>query len=246
MELLDKVNFNKDSDHVVFTGDIIYKGPDSAGVIDFARSVGASCVRGNHEDRTLLAESSMRNNIVPVDPPKKGKSHSKRAAVPENVATKGFTSHAELAHSLTQDQLSYLRGCPIILDLGKIADKHYLVVHAGLVPGVALDRQDPFHVMNMRTIDLETRVPTELRVGEPWYNVWNHYQKATKKSVAERITVIYGHDAKGGLNIKKYTKGLDSGCVGGGKLTALVIDEKGKETVVSVGCPEENVVEDED
>jgi hypothetical protein len=53
------------------------------------------------------------------------------------------------------------------------------------------------------------------------------------------MTVIYGHDAKTGLKIRTYTKGLDSGCVKGGKLTALVIEGGGKQSLVQVSCKED-------
>lgn len=56
-----------------------------------------------------------------------------------------------------------------------------------------------------------------------------------------RMTIVYGHDSKRGLNIRKYSRGIDSGCVRGGKLTALVVeaDAKGgpvKQSLVSVRC----------
>lgn len=53
---------------------------------------------------------------------------------------------------------------------------------------------------------------------------------------SQTMTVIYGHYAKQGLNIREYTKGLDSGCVKGGKLTALVIEDGGKQSIVQVRC----------
>jgi hypothetical protein len=53
---------------------------------------------------------------------------------------------------------------------------------------------------------------------------------------SQTTTVIYGHYAKQGLNIREYTKGLDSGCVKGGKLTALVIEDGGKQSIVQVSC----------
>lgn len=45
----------------------------------------------------------------------------------------------------------------------------------------------------------------------------------------------YGHYAAKGLDIRKYSKGLDSNCVRGGRLSAFVIGRK-KEELVSVGC----------
>lgn len=50
------------------------------------------------------------------------------------------------------------------------------------------------------------------------------------------MTVIYGHDSTSSLSIRTYTKGLDTGCVKGGKLTALVIEEGGKQSLVQVHC----------
>jgi hypothetical protein len=50
------------------------------------------------------------------------------------------------------------------------------------------------------------------------------------------MTVVYGHDASTSLSIRTFTKGLDSGCVTGGKLTALVIEDGGKQSIVQVSC----------
>lgn len=50
------------------------------------------------------------------------------------------------------------------------------------------------------------------------------------------MTVIYGHDAASSLSIRTYTKGLDTACVKGGKLTALVIEDDGKQSIVQVRC----------
>lgn len=53
------------------------------------------------------------------------------------------------------------------------------------------------------------------------------------------MTVLYGHDARRGLSIGEFTKGIDSGCLKGGKLTAFVIErgEEGiKTSLVHVKC----------
>ncbi|KAI1122733.1 Metallo-dependent phosphatase [Nemania abortiva] len=54
--LLRKADFSADrGDTVVLAGDMINKGPDSPGVVEFAMRIGAYAVRGNHEDRVLTA-----------------------------------------------------------------------------------------------------------------------------------------------------------------------------------------------
>lgn len=51
--LLVKCQFQKKVDKLVFVGDLVNKGPYSAEVVKFVRDIGASCVRGNHDDAAL-------------------------------------------------------------------------------------------------------------------------------------------------------------------------------------------------
>ena len=55
------------------------------------------------------------------------------------------------------------------------------------------------------------------------------------------MTVIYGHDSKRGLQIEPYSIGIDTGCVKGGHLTAVIIEggESGyKFSLVQTDCQE--------
>jgi predicted phosphodiesterase len=52
---LDELLALAEFDEVVFVGDLVRKGPDSAGVVHRARELGARAVRGNH-DHILLCE----------------------------------------------------------------------------------------------------------------------------------------------------------------------------------------------
>ncbi|KAJ5647419.1 hypothetical protein N7490_003791 [Penicillium lividum] len=236
VKLLDKVSFSEvDGDHLIFTGDLINKGPDSAGVVDLARQYGASCVRGNHEDRVLL----LRHEIF-----------SSNAMTQEEEAASQIYSAKQLqeralARSFTDGQAQWLESCPVILDLGLVQGMgQVVVVHGGLVPGVDLEKQDPSSVMSMRTIDLDTHVPSASHDGLNWAKMFDKHQSILHTSLkhanvdphSQTTTVIYGHDAKRSLNIRTYTKGLDTGCVKGGKLTALVIEHGGKQKLVQVKC----------
>jgi hypothetical protein len=238
VELMRKVSFNKKHDHLILAGDIVFKGPDSGSVIDYVRSLDASCVRGNHDDRTLLAYASMHAHPIQLSASQgavKDNSNEEEIVNVEDPYAHGDIKHRQLARQLTKEQIHWLQKCPVVLNIGNIDKKDYVVVHAGLAPGIRLEKQDPFNVMNMRTIDLDTRIPSELRDFEPWDKVWNHFQSHLQSGI-QRKTVIYGHDSHRGLNLNSYSKGIDSGCVSGGKLTALIINEKGKEQTVSVKC----------
>ncbi|ORX94299.1 Metallo-dependent phosphatase-like protein [Clohesyomyces aquaticus] len=231
--LLKKVDFNKENDHLIATGDMIAKGPDSPGVISLLMSLGASAVRGNHEDRTLLSIAEQSAHHAPLPGPEEPTDRASDFLDEESFSHGDYKVRA-LSKQFSKKQIHWLSQCPVILRVGPVTGVgNLIVVHAGLVPGIPLERQDPFQVMNMRTIDLKTRVPSEGREGTPWERFWNYQMK--KLPVHERQTVIYGHDRKRGKRIEKYSKGLDTGCVGGGKLTAMII-EPGKEKLVSVKC----------
>lgn len=93
--------------------------------------------------------------------------------------------------------------------------------------------------MNMRNI--HNGIPSKkTHKGRPWAEEWNDVQD----HLSHPTTVIYGHDARRvysrygssnvqGLQIRKYTKGLDTCCVRGGELTALIYPG---EKLVSVKC----------
>lgn len=232
--LLEKVAFDHKHDHLVMTGDMIAKGPDSAGVVHLAQKMGASCVRGNWEDKLLLsiAEAQDRKVLLPAaDAPP----DAKIDFVGQANAAHGNAKLRKLAKQFTKGQIDYLRQCPVILRVGTVPTLGNLVtVHAGLVPDTPLEHQDPFHVMNMRSIDLKTRIPSSKHDGTPWEKFWNHRQEKLKEK--DRTTVIYGHNRKKGLNVHDYSFGLDTGCVSGGKLTALVVDGEGKTEIVQVDC----------
>ncbi|KAJ5948822.1 Molybdenum cofactor biosynthesis MoeB [Penicillium verhagenii] len=236
--LLDKVSFSKaNGDHLIFAGDLINKGPDSGGVVDLAREHSASCVRGNHEDRVLL----LRREVVSAN------AMTEAEEVQSQIFSEKGLKERALARLLTDEQAQWLETCPVILDVGYVQGMGQVaVVHAGLVPGVDLEKQDPSTVMTMRTIDLDTHVPSASHDGLNWAKLFDKHQSILSKSIKHSIgedrnsqptTVIYGHDAKKSLNIRTYTKGLDTGCVKGGKLTAMVISNGGKQKLVQVKCP---------
>ncbi|KAL8716973.1 MAG: hypothetical protein Q9225_005745 [Loekoesia sp. 1 TL-2023] len=247
--LLTEVKYNNRTDHIVFAGDLISKGPASSEVVNFAIENNASCVRGNHEDRILLAHRDLNIHRASLPGPDEGQGASKPDPpgpgdpeldkLDEESFSHGDYIDRKYAKSLASDQASYLASCPLILDVGHIPDLgRTVVVHAGLVPGVDLENQDPMGVMNMRTVDLKTHVPSRSHSGTPWFKLWNKHQLLLRAK--DRSTVVYAHDSRRGLQIDQYSKGIDTGCASGGKLTAFVVTirskKKAEQEVVSVQC----------
>src|SRR5205085_7834626 len=100
----------------------------------------------------------------------------------------------------------FRRQLPYIIDL----DSH-LVVHAGIRPGVPLNRQMASDLTEIRTMGAD---PT-LRKGTAWYEVYRGPQ-----------TILFGHWPKKKPRVGPFAIGLDTGCVYGRKLTAFIIETK--------------------
>lgn len=263
LHLLAKVNFDKKYDHLILAGDMISKGPDSPGVVDLAMKLGASGVRGNHEDRIILAHADMvaQHKDLEMDTPGPNEDSEKVIdGLEEASFSHGDYKDRALVRALGEKRIRWLKKCPVILRVGHLQGmEQVVVVHAGLAPGVELEKQDPSMVMNMRT--MIDGVPSDERSGKYWnkvgfvstptyrdhppwafsnsntHQVWNKHQKKLPKK--ERTTVIYGHDSKRGLQLEKYSMGIDTGCLKSGKLTAVVIEggnSSPKHKVVHVKC----------
>jgi len=185
--LLDKVDFKPWHDHLILVGDMIAKGPSSQGVIDLTRSLRASCVRGNHEDQLLIANAHLLHNSPDCE--------NSTTWGPVSMDEPHAKSDIAFSEQFSRTDIDWIAQCPLILSLGPIpgfSSGNNVVVHAGLAPNVSLDEQDPFEVMNMRSIDEATGLPSELRdKWRPWWYVWNQAQN--KLEGCNRTTVIYGH-----------------------------------------------------
>jgi diadenosine tetraphosphatase ApaH/serine/threonine PP2A family protein phosphatase len=187
------------TDTVVFVGDLVAKGPDSRGVLALARELSARSVRGNHDHAVLRWREALANGAAPADGPR----------------------HLRVARELSVDDWSVLIAMPLFLRLHEL---EILVVHAGFVPGIALERQEPDLLMNMRTLRADGSGSRRAEDGVLWASRWFGPERA-----------IFGHHATAGLQRHPYAVGLDTGCVYGGKLSAYLWPE---DRVVSVPARE--------
>ncbi|KAI8966392.1 Metallo-dependent phosphatase [Daldinia sp. FL1419] len=263
-KLLTKVGYSrKRGDIVIFTGDMVNKGPNSGGVVDRAVEIGAYSVRGNHEDRVLRAWDKMQaeastdtdtDTDTDIDEEPEGDVGAEKKKKHKH---KGKKEDRRTAKSLTSAQRAWLAARPVILRIGEISPYYgdVVVVHGGLVPGIPLEKQDPQVVMSIRTLItpssfspesfLDSPVdssghphlkPSEGREGHPWSKIWNALEKEKRKKGRHGMTtttVVYGHDAKTGLSVRRYAFGIDSNCARGGELTALVFEPTSASGTVS-------------
>ena len=192
--LLDRLAFVRGTDALVFVGDLVARGPDSRGVLDIVRETGAIAVRGNHEDRLLDWHRATR-----------ARERGEFALVPDLGRM-----HGDVAESLRAEDWALLSRMPVT---HLLPAHRLLVVHAGVVPGVALTEQDPATMMRIRSLsdhgearDHGGATPWGLRyVGPPH--------------------IAFGHAASLEAQIHPWATGVDTGCVYGGYLTAMVLHE---------------------
>ncbi|QEU61109.1 hypothetical protein KDRO_D08080 [Kluyveromyces lactis] len=210
---------------VVFLGDFISKGPNSNRLVEqivLNDDVGydVKCVLGNNELRILYA---LLNPI----------SLTKRKLTKIKFSSEDFLpdlpsinkNHRRLARELGWDNLARLAAkCGAMWELqDPLYDNFTLVaVHAGVLPD-HLGNPPLKEITDMKYVDVNDHSHTTRQKFENatrWYHLWNPLDKK-KYSIHNKIKVIYGHDSSKGLNIRPNTKGLDSACYNGNKLTAL-------------------------
>jgi hypothetical protein len=121
-------------------------------------------------------------------------------------------THREVADKLGPEDWRYLEALP---PWRQVDPYGVVVVHAGLVPGVPLQAQEREHCITLRSITPDGRPSKKLEAGAPWASLWPGPQH-----------VVFGHDAMRGLQRHPHATGLDTGCVYGGALTALVLPER--------------------
>lgn len=198
--LLAKLDFDSTRDHLVCAGDMISKGPDSTGVLELLMQLGASAVRGNHEDGVLKAWKKLHaKSVSGAHNSPSGREASEREDADSHGEDKGpiegqsknhrdrKQKHKALAKQLTKEQVKWLKDLPLILKVGVIEGMGSLVVvHAGLMPGLELKRQDPYMVMNIRTINLKKLIPSEGHKG----SVWTKVQSRVRLNLLELLTCV--------------------------------------------------------
>jgi diadenosine tetraphosphatase ApaH/serine/threonine PP2A family protein phosphatase len=125
--------------------------------------------------------------------------------------------HLRLARELSESDWAVLTELPLWL---RVPEHELLVVHAGLVPGVPVEQQDPELLMNMRTLRPDGSGSRRSEDGVLWATRWQGPE-----------FVVFGHHATVGLQRHARAIGLDTGCVYGGRLSAYVLPDDRVESV---------------
>lgn len=118
-------------------------------------------------------------------------------------------SHARLLQELGDEDWAHLEALPLSLEF---PDHNVRVVHAGVVPKVAFQEQQAWTLLHLRSLT-KKGAPSDRYSDVSWAELYD-----------EDPHIIFGHNAQAGLQLCKAATGLDTGCVYGGALTALVLE----------------------
>jgi bis(5'-nucleosyl)-tetraphosphatase (symmetrical) len=204
--LLDRVRFDPRRDELHPVGDFVNRGPDSAGVLRLMRQIGAGGVLGNHDLHLLRIAAGDRR-------------------------LKSSDTIADVLEAPDREKLlAWLAARPFVRTWPDV-----VLVHAGLHPRW----KDPERVLGAakaldgnRAAQFATRVRYCSPGGalpeddgsdpgppfEPWFRYYAKSKAATR-------TVVFGHWSVQGLVVAPKLRGLDTGCVWGGALTAWIAEE---------------------
>ena len=247
LELVDLIGFDPASDRLWFVGDLVNRGPDSAGVLRFVRSLGESAVAvlGNHDLHLLMVDRGMER------------------------LHKSDTLQDVLASHDRDELIDWLRHRPLLH-----RERGRILVHAGLLPcwrpeqAASLARevesalQGPDHpelLANMYgnkphawsdalegharmrvIINAMTRMRFCTRQGEmefshkagtapegylPWFEVGDPQWRDSE--------IVFGHWSALGLMVREKLLALDTGCLWGGSLTAVRLEDR---RVFQISC----------
>lgn len=204
--LLEKIRFDPAADGLYPVGDLVNRGPDSLGALRLVRALGGRPVLGNHDLHLLQIHAGLRS-----------------------PGRKDTLDDLLRAHDAGQ-LCAWLAAQPFL----RVFPDVYLV-HAGLHPAwtdpaAALDGRDPLEpdaaarfATRVRHCDPEGRMPESGRMPPgPRFAPWFEYYVPSRHGGR---TVVFGHWAARGLVCQPHVRGLDTGCVWGGRLTAWIAEE---------------------
>ncbi len=183
--------------HIIFLGDIIDRGPDSARVIRSLRLLSgqkkATVLLGNHEDamlRVIDGEPGMMTQWLKFGGDATLQSFG---ITPPEDASEYPRVIREMREAIPENQVQWLRRRPISVRSGD-----YLFCHAGIRPGVDLNRQKTQDMLWIRDEFLAS-------------------------DEAHEVVVVHGHSISPDVELRHNRIGIDTGAYRTGVLTAAFL-----------------------
>jgi bis(5'-nucleosyl)-tetraphosphatase (symmetrical) len=194
ISLRNQINPQKD-DIEVCVGDIITKGKGSIKILDFIIENNIKSVLGNHEDKIIRYLNHQKTN-------------EKNPIILDN-------DEQNIINNLTKKHIQFLENLPHFLKFGNIT-----ILHGGLQNHMNLDnlsKKDKQKIIRLRYLDENYEFLTYGKEDDKstfWADIYDGNQGF----------VVYGHQWFEEVYKNKFALGIDTGCVYGNKLMALIIN----------------------
>jgi len=251
LHLLDALEFDAKADRLLFVGDLVNRGPDSLAVLRFIKNLGdaAICVLGNH-DLHLLALSEGFGRIH------KGDTLDAILAAPDRDELMHWLRHQKLAwreDGFLMVHAGVLPGWTLDETMQRAAEAeaalqgaHYREFFEQMYGNAPIAWDDGLQgIERLRVI---VNAFTRLRYCSPEGEMEFHHKGAPGTQPAgwlpwfevpgrksAEAAIIIGHWSTLGLINRPDLIALDTGCLWGGKLTAIRLPDR---QVFSVQCPQ--------
>ncbi len=250
-ELLAMIGRETPDTGLLFAGDLVNRGPASLEALRQVKSLGdrAVSVLGNHDLHLLAVACGIR-------PMKAGDSIQPILDAPDRDALIDWVRHRPMAHAIDEGMLMVHAGVLPQWDMEKTLSlahevemvlrgpdwKDFLAEMYGNTPdqwddaltGSARLRCIVNGLTRLRFCTADGRMEFASKMGTetapqgymPWFDVPDRKTR--------QVTVVFGHWSTLGLMLRDNLVALDTGCVWGGKLTAVRLDDR---ALFQVDCP---------
>lgn len=185
--------------HLVLLGDLVDRGPDSAGVIDYVLTLSerwpqVECLMGNHEEVFLraLQGSARALGLFRTLGRETLLSYGLDAALIDDGEDEVLL--AAMGAHIPESHREFLQNRPDNLVLGD-----YCFVHAGIRPGVPLEEQDGRDMRWIRSEFLKSRLP-------------------------HSHIIVHGHSISDAVDTQPWRIGIDTGAYTSSRLSAIGLE----------------------
>lgn len=123
--------------------------------------------------------------------------------------------HAKTWHELSDRHLDYFESLPLYI---KLPEYNAAVIHAGVLPNIPIEKQSKqtlLHCQNIKPPNPKSYWPSKAPSD---YQFWTNYWKGPER-------VIFGHTVFNKPLITEWAVGIDTGCVFGHQLTAVILPD---------------------
>lgn len=207
--LLDLVVKLPKNARLIFVGDLCDRGLHTKEVIDFVIENNYEVVLGNHDDYMITHIIESINNKNKYI---RWKDEDYMGGAQTLLSYKDDIHHIE-------KHLNFLMSLPRYLEID-----NYFITHGFALPYYKNRDKNSSHIGL-----LKNRIDDEDEWGHDWEKNWRDYN----------VTNIFGHTDYKEVEIGKNYYGIDTGCVYGGKLTAIKL---GKMNIISVPLNKKDVL----